>query len=325
MPSETPAPVAIVGNLNADLWIQTVERFPRWDEEIVVESSRLELAGTAGYLLQAGHGLGLPSVVVSTIGDDPFGAVVRDGLRALGADAGGVEVLAGQETCLGMIFVGPEGQRAIIATLGAHAQMDLAVADRHDERIAACAEVVLCGTYLLPRFGAAEALLYARTVRARGQLVVFDPSWDPAGWGAQTRADTLALLAAVDVYLPNELELLHLTGASDVEAAVEIVAGLAGEVVVKRGAEGALYAAGPTRIAVPALPVAAVNTIGAGDVFDMGYLFARRQGWAPEARLRFACALAAMVVVQVGPRRYPDAAAIIRVMEEAGYATRLDA
>lgn len=320
MRGETPAPVAIVGNLNADQWIQTVERFPRWDEEIIVASSRIELAGTAGYLLLAGHGLGVPGVVVSTIGDDPFGAFIQAGLRALGAETGGVEVLGGEETSLGMIFVGPEGQRAIIATLGAHAQMDLAVANRHDERVAACAEVVLCGSYLFPRFGPAEVLPYARALRDRGQLVVFDPSWDPGGWGARTRADTLALLSAVDVYLPNEIELRHLTGAADLEAAVELVAGLAGEVVVKRGAQGALYAAGTTRVAVPALPVAAVNTVGAGDVFDMGYLYGRRQGWGPAARLRFACALAAMVVSQTGPRQYPDAAAVARVMKEAGYA-----
>lgn len=325
MPSEPPAPVAIVGNLNADQWIQTVERFPRWDEEIVVQSSRFELAGTAGYLVQAGHGLGLPGVVVSTRGDDLLGAFVADALRALGIRCDGVDVVPGQVSSLGMIFVGPQGQRAIMATLGAHAMMDLAVARRHDERIAACAEVIFCGMYLLPRFGPADLLPYARTVRQRGQLVVFDPSWDPAGWSAQTRADTLALLSAVDVYLPNETELLHLTGAADLETAIATVAGLAGEVVVKRGDQGALFAAGAARISVPPLPVSAVNTIGAGDVFDMGYLFARRQRWAPEARLRFACALAGMVVAQSGRRHYPDAAAVMRVMKEAGYATRCHA
>ena len=325
MPSNAPAPVAIVGNLNADQWIATVERFPRWDEEIVVESARLELAGTAGYLLQAGAGLGLPGYVVSTIGDDALGSIVLDGLRALGAATDGIEVLRGHETCLGMIFVGSDGQRAIMGTLGAHALMTVEVARRHDEAVAACPEVVLCGSYLLPRFTAADALPYARELRSRGQLVVFDPSWDPAGWSERTRDETFALLPEVDIYLPNETELLHLTGASDLDAALEMVAARAREVVVKRGAEGAVYRSGTTRAEVPALPTSAANTIGAGDVFDMGYLYARRQGWVPEERLLFACALAAIVVSQSGQRLYPDASEVERVMKEAGYAARLHA
>src|SRR5829696_7456444 len=135
-----PAPIGIVGNLNVDQWIQTVERFPSWDEEIVVDSARLELAGTAGYLLLASQALGVPTITVSTIGDDAFGAFLQEELRAIGAETDGVEVLPGWETCLGMIFVGEGGRRGIMGTLGAHAEMSLEVAGRHDNRIAECAE-----------------------------------------------------------------------------------------------------------------------------------------------------------------------------------------
>ena len=324
MATDLQAPLAIVGNLNVDLWVRTVDRFPRWDEEIVVDSSRVELAGTAGYLLRACRGLGIEAVVVSTIGDDPFGAVVVDGLRALGVDAGGVEVLPGRETCLGMIFVGPLGQRGILTTLGAHAVMDLDIVHRHDDRVARCPEVVLCGSYLLPRLGPADVLPYARSLRARGQLVVFDPSWDPGGWGETTRRATLDLLREVDVYLPNETELIHLTGASAGDAAIAAVGGLARETVVKRGADGATYVANGACAAVRGFSVEAINTVGAGDVFDVGYLYARRRGLSPVERVRFACALAAMVVSQSGPRTYPDAAAVERFMEEADGAARRD-
>jgi ribokinase len=305
-----PASIGIVGNLNVDQWIQTVERFPAWDEEIVVDSARLELAGTAGYLLLASEALGIPAVTVSTIGDDAFGAFLQDELRALGTETEGVEVLPGRETCLGIIFVGEDGRRSIMATLGAHAEMSVAVAERHDARIADCREVVICGTYLLPKFGPTEAIPYARRLGQRGQIVAFDPSWDPAGWTAETRAGTLALLTEVDVYLPNETELLHLTGDSRLDDAVALVAGLAGEVVVKRGAMGALYARDDERVAVPGYSVDAVNTIGAGDVFDSAYLYGRRQGWPPEQRLRFANALAAMVISQRGKRVYPAAESV---------------
>ena len=319
------APIAIVGNLNVDQIVQTVTRYPDWDEEIVVDSSRLELAGTAGYLLLAFRGLGMDPFVVSTIGDDPFGAFLEGELARLGTDVSGIEVLPDFETCLGIVFVGAGGARAIMTTLGAHALMDDGVARRHDGRIAACPEVVLCGTYLLPRFGPADARRYAEFLRARGQIVAFDPSWDPKGWGEQTRRETLDLLAAVDVYLPNDTELMHLTGEATWEAALDTVAGIAGETVLKRGADGAVYAKDDERISVSGFPVDAVNSVGAGDVFDAAYLYGRRLGWAPADRLTFACALAAMVVSQTGERVYPDAASVRRFVQEGQDATRHDA
>ena len=307
------APLAIVGNLNVDQWVGPVDRLPAWDEELVVDSARIELAGTAGYLLRACRGLGWDALAVSTIGDDDFGRVILHELAALGVDSSAVEVVPGQETGLGIIFVAPDGRRSILGTLGAHALMDPATAERHDAAVAACPEVLLCGTYLLPRFGPAAALPYARTLRARGQTVVFDPSWDPSGWGEPVRRDTLALLAEVDVYLPNDEELTRLTGMPDWQSALDMVAGIAGETILKRGPHGAVYRRGDEQIASPGLVINAVNTIGAGDTFDAGYLYARRLGRPPAERLRFANALAAMVVSQPGARAYPDAAAVERV------------
>ena len=326
MRADVDAPLAIVGNLNVDQWIGPIDRFPAWDEELLVDSVRIELAGTAGYLLLACRGLGLDAFIVSTIGDDLFGAHVQAELARLGADSSGVDVIAGQETCLGVIFVGPNGERSILASLGAHALMNVAAAERHDRRVSECAEVFLCGAYVLPRLRPADLLPYARALRARGQLVVFDPSWDPSGWGEATRRGTLDLLSEVDVYLPNDVELMRLTGTTDLDAALDVVANTPGEMVVKRGAEGALYVKKGERAAAPGFAVDAVNTIGAGDVFDAGYLYARRQGWPPERRLRFACALAAMVVAQTGTRSYPDPDAVTRFMkEEVTRANRHDA
>ncbi|MCC6313122.1 MAG: carbohydrate kinase family protein [Thermomicrobiales bacterium] len=314
------APLAIVGNLNLDLWVGPVERFPRTDEELLADSARLELAGSAGYMLQAALALGIEPRVVSTIGDDAFGDVLRHEMARLGATVRGVETLPGEETSLGIIFVAPDGSRAILSTLGAHKAMDPVVARRHDAFVADCPAAILCGAYLLPRFGPDAIRPYAEHLRRRGQLVAFDPSWDPAGWGEATRTATFRLLPAVDVYLPNEFELLALTGRDSLEEAVVEAAAVAGEVVVKRGAAGALYARGDERIAAPAPPVAVSNTIGAGDVFDVGYLYARRRGDAPRERLCFANALAGLVISQPGRRTYPSVGEVETAMRRAACA-----
>ncbi len=308
MSGEPAPPIAIVGNLNVDQIVSTVTRFPEWDEELLVASSRLELAGTAGYLALAARGLGMTPFVVSTVGDDDHARFMRRELAAAGIDDTGVETISGVSSCLGIIFVGDQGQRGILTVLGAHEQMSVAVAERHDDRIAACAEVFLCGNFLLPEFSPKHVTGYARRLRERGQLVVFDPSWDPGGWQPGTRADTLALLDAVDVFMPNETEFSSLTGTAgwcDGLAELRKHAPTT-QVVIKRGAEGAVSVAGDRIVEVPGLPVDVVNTVGAGDVFDMGFLYARRRGWDTRRCLEFACAAAAYVVSQEGTRTYPD-------------------
>jgi ribokinase len=310
MTGKPEPPIAIVGNLNVDQVVSTVTRFPAWDEELLVDSSRLELAGTAGYLALTARGLGMTPFVVSTVGVDANAAFLRGGLAAAGIDAGGVETIPDTETCLGIIFVGDRGQRGILTVLGAHEEMGVDVAERHDDRIRACPEVVLCGNYLLPRFSPRDAVPYARRLREHGQLVVFDPSWDPGGWSRQVREETLALLEHVDLYLPNEQELCHLTGTSTWREGVAALGNRAGQVIVKRGADGAVSIEGDTVVECPGLPLVAANTIGAGDVFDMAFLYARRRRWETGKCLWFACAAAGTVIVQEGTRTWPDEAAV---------------
>lgn len=306
--SPDPAPIAIVGNLNVDQVVQTVTRFPDWDEELIVDAFHLELAGTAGYLAAAARGLGMAPFTVSTIGDDTLGDFVLGELASAGIDASGVVTLPGMATCLGIIFVGDRGQRSILTVLGAHEEMSVEVARQQDAAIARCAEVFLCGSYLLPRFSPSHLVEYARELRARGQVVVFDPSWDPAGWPDATQQDTYALLAEVDLFMPNDEELARLTRTTRWQDGVDALAHTGCQVIVKRGAAGAATRVDGLDIEVPGLDIRAVNTIGAGDVFDMGFLYARRQGWDIERCMEMGVATSAYVIAQEGKRTYPDPA-----------------
>lgn len=308
--NRSSAPLGIVGNLSVDQVISPVDRFPAWDEELLVDSVRMQLAGTAGYLLLAATALGLDSVVVSTVGDDEYGEFVCREVARLGVSTGAVEIVPGMPSCLGMIFVDRQGRRSILGVLGAHAVMTPQVALRHDREIARCGEVFLCGNYLLPGFSPRDALPYAAMLRSRGQRVVFDPSWDPAGWGAETLAATRGLLDQVDLYLPNEEEITHLTGTTCWKDAVDTLAGTVAEIVIKRGAAGAVHVADGAITEFPGLPIEAVNTIGAGDIFDAAFIYGQRCDWPVRRVLAFACATAAYVVAQAGERHYPNCAEV---------------
>lgn len=304
-------PIGIVGNFNADLVVGPVKRLPVWDEEVMATGATLSVAGTAGYMALAAHALGLEPRIVSTIGDDQTGRALMTGLADRGIPQEGVVVLQGEPTPIGVVIVGPGGKRCIVSVNGAHDRMDLEVYRSRHQFVAPCAEVVICGTYLLPKLGLGEAMEVALNARSKGQLVVFDPSWDPADWPEENRRATLDLLAHVDVYTPNDAEILRLTEAANWEDALRQVGRICSEVVVKRGAAGSAALVDGELYGAPALAVEAVDTIGAGDTFDMGYLWARRQGWPVTRRLAFANALAGIVVSGSDRATFPDVTAVM--------------
>jgi sugar/nucleoside kinase (ribokinase family) len=89
------------------------------------------------------------------------------------------------------------------------------------------------------------------------------------------------LLPLIDVLLPNERELLRMTDAVNVEEALAALSGKVPLIVVKRGALGAIVQQGAKRQLVPPVRVTPVDTIGAGDSFNAGFLASYVRGLSP--------------------------------------------
>jgi len=117
-------------------------------------------------------------------------------------------------------------------------------------------------------------------------------------------------LALADVFSPNEAEALALTGAADVEAALDVLAELTPAVLIKRGVAGAIGIDRGRRVEVPAPMVEVVDTVGAGDAFNAGYLAGAiwESSFAECARLAVACGT--LSTTGPGSSRTPDAATL---------------
>ncbi len=116
-----------------------------------------------------------------------------------------------------------------------------------------------------------------------------DPNWNPSGsWDA----GLVDLLERTDIFVPNDIEAGRIAHTSDVDAAVERLAGDGRIVVVKAGVRGAVagvgVGGGVELHRVPALDVEVVDTTGAGDSFDAGLL----AGWLGDRDLGDALRLA---------------------------------
>jgi sugar/nucleoside kinase (ribokinase family) len=86
------------------------------------------------------------------------------------------------------------------------------------------------------------------------------------------------LLSLVDVLLPNEDEAKRMTRTNDLNEAIELLARQVPIVAVKCGSRGSIVRAGAKRYVAPPLQVEPVDTIGAGDSFNAGFLKAYLQG-----------------------------------------------
>jgi sugar/nucleoside kinase (ribokinase family) len=108
-----------------------------------------------------------------------------------------------------------------------------------------------------------------RRVKAAGLTISLDTNDDPEDRWEGGLKD---LLKYVDVFLPNAREATRITGTEDIETAVKRLAEMVPLVVAKLGTEGAVAQRGAERYASPALKIAAVDPVGAGDSFDAGFL-----------------------------------------------------
>jgi len=111
-----------------------------------------------------------------------------------------------------------------------------------------------------------------------------DVGWHEDWLSNQT---VLAVLKKVDLFFPNEVEARQMTGEEDPVQAIRCMqnAGLR-RVAVKMGPRGAALLWDGEILRVGALPVEAIDTTGAGDCFDAGFLYAWLHNMPPDRCLR---------------------------------------
>jgi sugar/nucleoside kinase (ribokinase family) len=271
----------VVGDCNPDLVLAGANVRPAFGQgETWVEEARLVVGGTSSITACGAARLGLRTAMAAVVGDDLFGRFMRDELARIGVDTGPMVTDAGRPTGLSAVLVEP-GDRATLTfpgTIGAlRPEMipdELLVRTRH----------VHSGGYFLQ--GAAPLLTDVfRRARDAGASTSLDPGADP---DRRWDGGLCGLLSQLDHLLPNAAEACALTGLASAEAAAIRLAAAGPAVLVKCGRDGVLAAAGGELHRAAALAVDVVDTIGAGDSTDAGWLAGILHGWPAERAARLA-------------------------------------
>ena len=208
--------------------------------------------------MAAARARGASVAFIGAVGDDGDGDALRAALEADGIDVTGL-ASSDSPTGVALISVADDGENAIVVISGANAT-ETSLSARQRELVAD-ADVVIAQLEI-----PVARVLEAARLRRAGSVFILNAS--PSAPFADA-AVAERLLSAVDVLVVNEHELRDISRhpAGPVSEAIDALAERVGALVVTLGAEGSVIALGAERRLVPAFPVEAVDTTGAGDTY----------------------------------------------------------
>jgi len=280
--------VLVVGEINVDLICQGYHAFPTPGREVLVDDFQMVLGSASAICAMGLARLGTPVTFFGKVGDDPTGHFCLDAMRARGIDLSSVVLDPALKTGVTVAITSPV-DRALVSYLGSIAA--LGEKDVPRTLFQAADHVHVSSYYLQEKLRPGVGTLF-REARAAGLTTSLDPGFDPS---ERWEPDMLETLRHTDVFFPNEVELRALTRLDDPEAAVRSLQTGPTRVVAKLGAAGAMALGDGGRLVhVPAPPAEVIDTTGAGDSFDAGFLHSWLSGAGLEDSLRLGTACGAL-------------------------------
>ena len=286
-------PILVIGSLNMDFVVQT-DKLPLPGETIKGRDLRMIPGGKGANQAVAAARLGGRTRMVGRVGQDGFGATLKDELSSAGVDASQVRPTDGVATGVALILVESQGQNQITIAAGANDRLEAADLDPAFQDFSQ-------GFLLLQLESPLRTVeAGARLARRREVTTILDP--------APAAALPPALLRNLDFLTPNETEALLLLGHPPGQIRLEEAPALGrrllelgpGTVVLKLGDKGAWVVNRDLSRHFPAYSVTAADATAAGDTFNGALAASLAEGASLPQAIGFANAAAALSVTRPG-------------------------
>lgn len=287
-----PFDILVAGEINPDL-ILTGDVRPAFDQtEKLVDSAALTIGSSSAIFACGAARLGLKVAFIGICGDDVFGRFMLDEMRRRDVDVSNVILHPDGQTGLSVIL-NEQVDRAILTHPGLIGALQASAIS--DGLLQQARHLHVASYFLQTKLQPDLPYLFQRA-RSLGLTTSLDPNYDPS----ETWTGFDELLEVTNVFLPNEKEARSLTGESNVNLAVDRLGSRVETLGVKLGAEGAVGVRKGEKVRVSSIPVKVVDTVGAGDSFDAGFLCGYLNHWPLEKTLRLACICGALSTQQAG-------------------------
>jgi len=282
----------VAGEINPDL-ILSGDVAPAFGQvEKLVDSATLVIGSSSVIFACGAARLGLKVAFIGKCGDDVFGRFMLEEMSKRGVEIGNVIHVPGRSTGLSVIL-----NRGVDRAILTHPGLipALSVEDIPDGLLRQARHLHIASYFLQDALRPGLPRLFERA-RSLGLTTSLDTNYDPS----EQWIGFDDLLSVTDVFLPNETEALSITKTNDVESAARQLAAKTKLVAVKLGADGAVGCANDSVTRVNSIPVKVVDTVGAGDSFDAGFIYGYLNQWSLEKSLRLACVCGALSTQQAG-------------------------
>ena len=262
----------VVGELNVDLILNNIEKAPEVGKEVFARDMTLTLGSSSAILANNISILGTKTTFLGMIGDDSYASLVVDSLQKSGVNTGHIIQTKNDKTGITVAMNYAE-ERAMITYPGAMSRLSAEMVS--DDLLAKAKHLHVSSIFLQEALLPTVHLLFQRA-KSLGLTTSLDPQWDPhENWDVNLEE----LLPYVDIFLPNEAELMAMTRSTSIEAGMRHIRPFTNHVVVKKGVDGAILYTSNEVIDLPAfLNQHLVDAIGAGDSFNAGFIHAFIKG-----------------------------------------------
>jgi sugar/nucleoside kinase (ribokinase family) len=286
--------ILVIGEANVDLIIRGDDVVPRFGQtEKLVEDAELDLGGSSAIFACGAGRLGLKVGFVGKLGEDGFGSFLINVLQGRGVDTTNIILDPNLKTGLTLHLSQPH-DRAMLTYLGSIEAMKT---HEIDPGLFKRARHVHLSSFYLQRGlqrGLAELFNMAKEC---GASLSLDPGWDPLeNWNGYLTP----VLDLIDIFLPNDQEAMKISSTHKIDDALKILNKRIPHPVIKMGKDGACTIVDSEKVNFPGFGVDSIDTTGAGDSFNAGFLYAYLNGYEMENCLRWGCACGAISTTKVG-------------------------
>ena len=284
--------ILVAGEINPDLILSGDVQPAFGQVEKLVDSAALTIGSSSAIFACGAARLGLKVSFIGVCGDDVFGRFMLDEMHKRDVDIENVIQVPGGSTGLSVILSSGV-DRAILTHPGLISA--LRAEDISDDLLRQTRHLHVASYFLQTAIQPGLPNLFRRA-RSLGLTTSLDTNYDPS----EEWLGFDELLSVTNIFLPNEKEALSLSREENVNLAASRLGPRIDALAVKIGAAGALGVSASQMVKVASIPVRVVDTVGAGDSFDAGFIYGFLQKWELEQALRLACVCGALSTQKAG-------------------------
>jgi len=285
--------VLAIGELNVDMILTGLGSMPVLGREIIADTCTVVLGSSTAICASGVACLGLSTGFVGKIGKDRFGEVVMESLKKNGIDVSNVMLDNDINTGI-TIALNKDKDRALVTYMGS---IDALRFEDIEIELLKQTKHIHIGSFFLQNKLRSDIPKLFSIAKEYGVTTSLDAGWDDTlNWDY----GIFEALKHTDIFFPNEVEALNISKKENIKDAVDLLSSYAKAVVVKCGPKGAIGKTDDIIIEQETFPLKPIDTTGAGDSFNAGFIYGYLKGFDFEKCMTYGNACGSISVTKIG-------------------------